>query len=177
MGFLHVFGLDSSYPNFFTFFNLLPGKRSLAYSVGGKRLIQAWMRRTRCGSKCLRSSSNTFGCCLGSSFAKLSTSVMTLASRSDAFVFTVTGFSSHISGWHSHVGPFHQSFCQTVFLVTSGAIPTYSVQQLVILLSDSWVFLFQSLHIPHCQAQGEPEETLFVIVVHINFEYFSTNSR
>ena len=67
------------------------------------------MRRTRCGSKCLRSSSNTFGCCLGSSFAKLSTSLMTLASHSDASVFTVTGFSSYISGSHSHVGPFHQS--------------------------------------------------------------------
>ena len=44
------------------------------------------------------------------SFHKLSTSLVTLASSSsDASVFRVNGFSGHISGSLSHVGPFHHS--------------------------------------------------------------------
>ena len=74
-----------------------------------KRHTQAWMHRVRRRTSRSRSSSNKCPSCLGCSFARLSASLITFASLSEAWVFSVTGFSGQFSGSCSHAGPFHQS--------------------------------------------------------------------
>ena len=74
-----------------------------------KCCTQAWMWRARRKSWHSRSSSNTFHSSSGFSLGRLSNSLMTFASSSEVLDFTGTSFSGHISGLHSHTGPFQQS--------------------------------------------------------------------
>ena len=71
-----------------------------------KCCTQAWMWRARRKSWHSRSSSNTFHSSSGFSLGRLSNSLMTFASSSEVLDFTGTSFSGHISGLHSHTGPF-----------------------------------------------------------------------